>query len=146
MAIQSPSQISGSARYGSYPDERPGSGRAPFAAVLLLYLGVLNIIEGVAVVGNGHSSVANPHHLIGNLSAWGWIVLALGVSQVLVGIGVFAGNRLSRWGGVIILGLNAITQLLMIRAETFLSLAGFTLDILAIYGLVAYARRIASAS
>jgi hypothetical protein len=146
MAIQSPSQISSSAGYRSYEDEERGSGWVLFAAVVLLYLGVLNIIEGVAAVSNAHSSIADHHHIVGNLNAWGWLVLATGMSQVLLGMGVFARNQLSRWGGVIILGLNAIAQLLMIRADPFLALAVVALDILAIYGLIAYGRRIASAT
>jgi hypothetical protein len=43
-----------------------------------------------------------------------------------------------------ILGLNAIAQLLMMPAYPFWSLAIFTLDILAIYGLIAYGQRISS--
>ena len=41
------------------------------------------------------------------------------------------------------LGLNAIAQLLMMPAYPLWSLCIFALDILAIYGLIAYGRRIA---
>jgi len=44
-----------------------------------------------------------------------------------------------------ILSLNAIAQLLMIPAYPFWSLSIFAVDILAIYGLVAYGSRIQSA-
>jgi hypothetical protein len=42
------------------------------------------------------------------------------------------------------LGVNAIAQLLMMPAYPFWSLSIFALDILAIYGLVAYGRRIST--
>jgi len=58
---------------------------------------------------------------------------------------VFVKNQFSRWVGVIVLGLNAIVQLMMIPAYPFWSLSIFTLDILAIYGLIAYGKRISSA-
>ena len=41
-----------------------------------------------------------------------------------------------------ILSLNCIAQLLMMPSYPFWSLTIFTLDILAIYGLIAYGRRI----
>jgi hypothetical protein len=47
---------------------------------------------------------------------------------------------------VLILGLNAIAQLMMIPAYPFWSLSVFALDIIALSGLVAYGSRIASAS
>jgi hypothetical protein len=47
---------------------------------------------------------------------------------------------------VIILSLNSIAQLLMIPAYPFWSLSIFALDILAIYGLIAYGQRISSSS
>jgi hypothetical protein len=58
---------------------------------------------------------------------------------------VFVKNQLSRWAGVIVLGANAIAQMLMIQAYPFWSLALFTLDIVAIYGLIAYGQRIGRA-
>jgi hypothetical protein len=80
-----------------------------------------------------------------SLKTWGWITLILGVCQLLVGFGIFARNQFARWVGVFILSLNAIAQLLMIPAYPFWSLSIFAIDILAIYGLVAYGQRIATA-
>ena len=57
---------------------------------------------------------------------------------------MFAKNQLSRWIGVFILACNAIAQLLMMPAYPFLSLCIFTLDILAIYGLIAHGKKIES--
>lgn len=80
--------------------------------------------------------------VVGSLKTWGWIVLCIGVIELAVGLGVFAKNQFSRWTGVFILSLNCITQLLMIPAYPFWSLTIFTLDILAIHGLIAYGQRI----
>jgi hypothetical protein len=44
---------------------------------------------------------------------------------------------------VFILSLNLIVQLMMMPAYPFWSLAVFTIDVLAIYGLIAYGQRIA---
>ena len=65
----------------------------------------------------------------------------IGVLQLLVGLGIWAGNQLARWAGVIVVSLNMIAQLLFIPAYPFWSLAIFTVDVLIIYGLVAYGGR-----
>ena len=75
----------------------------------------------------------------------GLTVLFIGIAQVLLGLGVFARNQFARWGGVTVLGLNSIAQLMFIPAYPFWSLAIFSLDILAIYGLVAYGDRLSKA-
>ena len=55
---------------------------------------------------------------------------------------MFVKNQLSRWVGVVALAANAIAQLLMMPAYPFWSLSIFALDILAIYGLLAYGKKI----
>jgi hypothetical protein len=145
MSVQTPPQVTRApSSYDEYGDER-GYGWIMFAGVLLLLLGTLNFIEGLAAIGNAHFFVANQHYIIGSLNTWGWVVLCLGVLQWIVGLGVFVKNQFARWTGVAVLGLNAIAQLLMMPAYPFWSLAVFTLDILAIYGLIAYGRRISAA-
>jgi len=147
MAVGSSSQVSGSADYAGYDyDEERGGGWVAFAGVLLLILGTLNLIEGIAAIGNANFFVHNTHYVFGSLNTWGWVVLCIGVAELAVGFGVFARNQFSRWVGVIVLSLNAIAQLLMMPAYPFWSLSIFTIDILAIYGLIAYGQRISSSS
>jgi hypothetical protein len=124
------------------PYEERGGGWIAFAGTLLLMVGTLNVIQGIAAIGNAHFYVANAHYVFGDLKTWGWVVLCLGVVQLLVGVGVFTKNQLARWVGVVGLSLNAIAQLLMMPAYPFWSLSIFAVDILAIYGLVAYGARI----
>jgi hypothetical protein len=127
---------------GYYRDDDRGYGWVAFAGILLLMLGTLNFIEGIAAIGNAHFFVANTNYIAGSLNTWGWVILFIGIVQWGVGIGIYAKNQFSRWVGVAILGLNAIVQLMMIPAYPFWSLSIFTLDILAVYGLVAYGARI----
>jgi hypothetical protein len=120
-----------------------GSGWVGFAGLLLLILGVMNVIQGIAAIGGAHFYTANAHYVFGSLKSYGWVVLILGVLQGLAGIGVFAANQFARWGGVAILSLNAIAQLLMMPAYPLWSLVLFFVDILALYGLIAHGREIA---
>jgi len=130
------------AAYETYRDDERGYGWVAFAGVLLLILGTINTIEGIAAIGNANFFVHNTHYVFASLNTWGWIVLCIGVIQLLVGLGVFAKNQFARWTGVVILSLNALAQLLMMPAYPAWSLLIFTVDILAIYGLVAYGQHI----
>ena len=69
-------------------------------------------------------------------------MLIIGVIEWGVGIAVFIKSQFARWVGVAILSLNAIVQLMLIPAYPFWSLSIFAVDILAIFGLVAYGGRI----
>jgi len=145
MAVQTSQGTRAPAEYeGYYEEEDRGYGWVVFAGVLLLLLGTLNFIEGLAAIGNANFFVHNTHYVAGSLNTWGWVVLCIGVLQWLVGCGVFVKNQFSRWVGVVVLAGNAIAQLLMIPAYPFWSLSIFALDILAMYGLIAYGKRIAA--
>jgi len=146
MAVQTSQTTRAPAEYERYyeGDER-GYGWVVFAGVLLLLLGTLNFIEGIAAIGNANFFVHNTHYVAGSLNTWGWIVMCIGVLQWIVGCGVFIKNQFSRWVGVVVLAGNAIAQLLMIPAYPWWSLSIFALDILAMYGLIAYGKRIAAA-
>lgn len=143
MSVQAGSQTTRTPpSYGSYYEER-GQGWVLFAGVLLLTLGTLNVIDGIAAISRAHFYVANAHYVFGDLRAWGWVVLILGALQLLVGLGVFVKNQFARWTGIVVLSLNALAQLLMTPAYPFWSLSIFAVDILAIYGLIVYGERIA---
>ena len=144
MSVQAtPQGPATGAGYERYDDSERGYGWVAFAGVLLLVVGTINFIEGIAAIGNAHFFVHNTHYVFASLNTWGWVVLCIGVVQLLVGLGVFAKNQLARWTGVFILSLNAIVQLLMMPAYPFWSLSIFAVDILAIYGLIAYGQHIA---
>jgi hypothetical protein len=128
-----------------YDEDERGYGWVVFAATLLLLIGSINVIQGIAAIGNANFYTHNAHYVFANLNTWGWIVLILGGCQFLVGCGVFLKNQFSRWTGVVVLAANTIAQLLMMPAYPLWSLTLIAMDILAIYGLIAYGKRITPA-
>jgi hypothetical protein len=110
--------------------------------VLLLLLGTLNAIGGRAAIGNTHVSVHTTDYIFASLNTWGWVVLCIGVLELLVGLGVFVKNQFARRTDVVVLAANAIAQLLMMPAYPFWLLTIFAIDIVAIHGLIAYGKRI----
>lgn len=123
--------------YDAYDDEL-GSGWVAFAAILLLVLGTMNFIQGIAAIGNAHFFVHNTNYVFGTLNTWGWIAVVLGALQVLVAIGLFARNQFARWTGVGLLSIAAIVELLMAPAYPLWGLTLFATNIFAVYALVAH--------
>jgi hypothetical protein len=135
--------VTSSVPYDGYGEEDRGYGWVIFAGVLLLLLGTLNAIEGLAAIGNKHFVVHTTNYIFGSLNTWGWVVLCIDVLELLVGLGVFVKNQFARRTGVVVvLAANAIAQLLMMPAYPFWSLTILAIDILAVYGLIAYGKRI----
>jgi hypothetical protein len=121
--------------------EGHGYGLVLFASILLVIVGVFNVIQGIAAIAHSHVFVANAHYVFANLRAWGWITLILGALQLLAAIGVLAGNQLARWFAVVVIGLNMIDQMFFIPSYPFWSLTIIAMDVVALWGLVAYGSR-----
>ena len=119
-----------------------GQGWITFAGIMILTLGVLNGIWGIAAIGRSSFFVADTKLVFDDIRTWGWIMLIVGIVQVLVGLGVFVRNQAARWVGVAIAGLNLVAALTSIRAYPFWALVVIALDVLVIYGLTAYGRRL----
>jgi hypothetical protein len=129
-----------SAAEDEYGEPR-GYGWVVFAGVMIMIAATLNFIYGIAAIANSHFYVANTHFVISNLDTWGWVVMLIGVVQYCVALGILVQASWARWTGVIITGINAIIQLVFLPAAPFLSLSVFALDLLIIYGLLAYGGR-----
>jgi hypothetical protein len=112
-----------------------------FAVALLLTVGFFNLIDGIAAIANSHVFIGNAHYVIGDLRAWGRVVLILGALQLLAALGILAGNQVARWFAVVVIGLNAISQMFFIPAYPFWGLMITAVDIVALWGLCAYGSR-----
>jgi hypothetical protein len=135
----SPSASATASSRDGYAPER--SGWVTFAGVMLSIVGVLNVIYGIAAIDNANFYVNDAQYVISDLNTWGWVVLITGAVQFCAAFSIFAGTSWGRWVGVATAGLNSIGQLLFLPAYPFLALALFSVDILIIYGLVAYGGR-----
>jgi hypothetical protein len=120
-------------------DGSKGVGWVIFAAVMLGLAGTWNFIDGILAISSSRVYTGESVFVFSNLNTWGWIVLILGVTQLIAAAALFAGSEFARWFGIAVAGLNAIGQLLFVPVYPWWALAMFTLDILIIYGLAVYA-------
>jgi len=119
-------------------DTDSGPGWLLFAAIMVAIAGVLNVIYGIAAIGNSNFFVNDTQFILSNLNTWGWVTLIVGVLQLLACLSIVRGGQFGRWFGIIAASFSAIAALLSIPAYPFWSLAIFALDIMIIYGLAAY--------
>lgn len=115
-----------------------GEGRAMFAAVLLGIDGVLNIIYGLAALGDSKLLDHPTHYLIGTLNGWGWVSLILGILELVAAGSVIYGHKFGRYFGIAVGSLVAIEALLDLPAEPLWSIAVFGLSLWIIQGLAVY--------
>jgi len=123
------------------PDDEHGQGLVTFAGVMLMIAAVLNTLYGIAAIGKANVYVHNARYVFGDLRTWGWFLLALGVLQAFAAFAIWRGTPWARWFGVGCASVNAILQTLWIPAYPILAMTILALDIIVIYGLLAYGGR-----
>ena len=106
-----------------------------FAAILLGVSGILNVIWGIAAIGDSHFFTANAHYIFSNLNTWGWITLIIGAVELFAAFSLMQGGGFGKAIGVIAAALASIDALLSIPAAPFWSICVFALSIIIIYEL-----------
>lgn len=126
---------------GAGEDWYEGEGWVAFAGIMIAIVGVLNFIYGIAAISGSHFYAREVTYILSGLNTWGWVLMITGVIQFGAAIAIFGHIEWGRWIGILTASVNAIIQLIFIPAYPFASLALFAVDILVIYGLVAYGGR-----
>ncbi|QRP48558.1 hypothetical protein [Amycolatopsis sp. FDAARGOS 1241] len=133
---------------GRRPDTTPTAtgwtGWVAFAAIMMLLLGAFQIIEGLVALLNTRYFVVDESGLViqVNYTTWGWVHLALGALLVLVGIGVYMGNRAAQITGIVLAGLSAIVNLAFLPAYPLWAIIVIAVDVLVIYALAVHGKEI----
>jgi uncharacterized membrane protein (DUF2068 family) len=122
-------------------DDAHGQGLVTFAGVMLMIAATLNVLYGIAAIDKANFFTHNAKYVFGNLNTWGWFLVALGVLQFFAAFAIWRGAPWGRWLGVACASANAILQTLWIPAYPVLAMTILALDIIVIYGLLAYAGR-----
>jgi hypothetical protein len=115
-----------------------GVGSALFVGILLMVAGILNIIYGIAAVGNSSFYTAETHYVFSSLHTWGWITIILGVIQLTAAFSLFAGGIYGRVIGLVAATIGAVGALLDIgdSGHPWWSLGIFAICLVCIHGLI----------
>jgi hypothetical protein len=113
-----------------------GTGSALFVGILLMIAGVLNIIYGIAAVGDASFWVENTKFVFSSLHTWGWITIILGAIQLTASFSLFGGNTYGRIVGLVAAMLGALGALLDVGgAHPWWALGVFAICLVCIHGL-----------
>ena len=74
------SSLDPSMRARAHRYEESGPGWLLFAGIMVVIVGVLNVIYGIAAIGNSSFFVNDQKYILSNLNTWGWVTLIIGVA------------------------------------------------------------------
>ncbi|MGD9734489.1 MAG: hypothetical protein AB7V58_02590 [Solirubrobacterales bacterium] len=118
--------------------ERQPTGWTVFAGVVLLIVGSLDALYGLAAILNNEVVIVGGNGvIIADITTWGWVHLILGSIVALTGLGLFAGNPSARWAAVFFITINAIAQIVWFPAAPLWAFLMIVLDVVVIYQLTA---------
>ena len=114
------------------------SGWVTFAGVMLFMVGVLNIIYGIAAIGDSSFFIQDQKYIFSNLNTWGWLTLVLGLLQLGAAFSLWSGGLYGRVVAILATTLGAIGALLALPAYPFWSLAIFAINIIVLHQVAMY--------
>lgn len=109
------------------------TGWAVFAAIWLIVAGSFNLVEGITAIHKGNYLVNQM--LFSSVSTWGWIILIVGIVQLVAGFMVFSGNPTGNTLGVCVAMFAAFIWFFFLFASPIGALIGVIINGLVIYGL-----------
>ena len=99
MATADATRSSAAGSAGDYREQ--GSGWVLFAGIMILTVGILNVIYGIAAIDNSTFFVADQKFIFSDLNTWGWVMLVLGALRTILGdLGDAGGDALVAAGEV----------------------------------------------
>ena len=117
----------------------PWTGWVIFAAAVLLTIGAIDIIQGLAALLKDDVYLVTKSGLLvtTNFTAWGWSLIIWGVVLILAGLALFSGKEWGRWFAIVALVVNGIVQIAWFPAYPLWSLVAIGLEIAVLYALTA---------
>lgn len=116
-----------------------GQGWVLFAGIMLMILGFLNFVYGIAAIdGSSFFTDQGRYVIFTDLNTWGWILLIVGVLQLIGAFSVWSRNVYGRIIGVATASVSALSILFTVNAFPFAAFMVFILDVLVIYALIVY--------
>jgi hypothetical protein len=117
------------------------TGLTLFAAALMVVVGLLHALAGIAALVEDVVYVTTPEYVYSfDLTTWGWVHLLVGVLVLVAGFGVMRGQTWARMVGIVLACLSLIANFLFIPHFPIWSLVIIALDVAVIWALATYRR------
>ncbi|GAA2375810.1 membrane protein [Nonomuraea africana] len=110
-----------------------------FAGMIMIMAGLFNVLTGLLAIIDDDLYVPAAGRLLAfDISGWGWIHLLLGIVLTVTGVALSLGQGWARVAGVVLVMLNAVTQMAWIGVNPWWSLIVIALDVVVIYAIVVH--------
>lgn len=112
-----------------------------FAATVMVIIGVYQIFLGIAVLAQNSwfvitDTARGTYAYHANLTAWGWIHIAIGAVALLAGLALFTGRIWARVIAVALAAISAVANFFFLPYYPVWSLLVIALDVFAIWAIV----------
>ncbi|MBF6180314.1 DUF7144 family membrane protein [Nocardia otitidiscaviarum] len=116
------------------------AGTSIAAAVLLLVVGVLSILEGISAAASDDLVIVDVNDYVYklNTTGWGWIHIILGAIVVIAAIGLMAGTTWGRAAAMILAALSIIANFLWLPYYPIWSIVIIALDVVIIWAVATW--------
>jgi hypothetical protein len=118
-------------------------GWAVFGGIVAIIAGAFDALLGLTAVllpAEQYVFAGEEAVILLDAAGWGWWHLIIGTVIVLVGVFVLRGAKWARVTLVVLVALNAISQLGLLSVQPFWSIIVIALDVLVIYALTVHGR------
>ena len=124
-------------------DETRGEGWLTFAAVVLIFEGIMRIFDSIwAFRYHGALPENLRNALFGStLKNYGWWFLIVGIILILAGIAVLSRSQLARWIGIVAAAIGGLTAVTWLPYYPVWSIIYVVIAIMVFYALTVYGGR-----
>lgn len=114
-------------------------GWAYFAGFMMMLLGVLEAIAGLAAIFKDNFFLVTQNNLlVFNFKTWGWINLILGIIIFMAGLELLRGAMWARVVAVFLAGLSLVANMGFLNAYPWWSALMIVIDVLIIYAVTVH--------
>ncbi|HEY7051103.1 MAG TPA: hypothetical protein VH496_03080 [Mycobacterium sp.] len=119
-------------------------GFAYFAAIMMMVVGVVDILQGISAIVKDHYYVVGAQYLYKvDVTAWGWIHLILGIVLGVAGFFLLNGALWARIVGIITASLVIIANFMWLPYYPVWAIIVIAASVLVIWALTMHGREIA---
>ena len=119
--------------------QKVAAGTSMGAAILLVTVGVLQVLQGIAAVAKDEVFVVGINYTYKfDLTAWGWIHIGLGVVLAVVGVFLFTGATWARVTAMIVAALSILANFLWLPHYPWWSILIIALDAFVIWAVATW--------
>ncbi|MEU3711959.1 DUF7144 family membrane protein [Streptomyces catenulae] len=114
-------------------------GGTVFAGIVLIVGGILDILKGItALSSDAIYTTVNQYVYRFDLTAWGWVLVALGIVAVITGLGLLTDAMWARILGVMMASLSLIANFMWLPYQPLWAIISIALAAWVIWALCAH--------